>query len=269
MQFGRVSLTFLLLLSASVAPRPAAADAPLSPRHALAVGLGLRADAVREDLLVPLTFSGPGVRLMVGYRGEVGPGMLAANGDLGFAFLLNRYGHQAAAIEHNLDASWTVPFRRTTVSHWALGPMVAAEGHFNYIYSWDDAHPYWLAAQWLGPAVRYGRALSERWRLESRAALAVLGFEGRPPTYRYRKQEMRPSVTYPFTQPYGPESFVTVADLQAVRFDLALRRTGYTGSDVGRGWSFGFELRLARTGTPVTNINLDAGIYAARAWGLR
>jgi hypothetical protein len=195
--------------------------------------------------------------------------MLAVNGDLGAAYLLNRYGHQAAAIDHDLDAAWTVPFRRTSVSHWALGPMLAVEGHFNYLFSWDDAHGYWLAAQWLGPAARYGRRISERWRLESRAALALLGFEGRPPVYRYRKQEMRPSATYAFTQPYGTESFVSIADLQIVRLDVAFRRTGYNGSDIARGWSFGIETRLARTGVPATNINLGACIYAARAWGLR
>jgi hypothetical protein len=239
------------------------------PSHALFVGGGIRADAVREDLVVPLTFSGPGLRLLLGYRGEVGPGMLAVNGDAGMAFLWNRYGQAGATIDHNLDAAWTTPVRRTRVSHWALGPMVAVDTRFNLIFSWDNAHAYWLAAQWLGPTVGYGRRLSDTWRLESRAAFAIVGFAGRPPSYRYQKQETRPSATYPFTQPYGPEDFVTLADLQAVRLDVAVRRTAYSGSDVGRGWSFGLETRLTHTGTPATNLNLGVCIYASRAWGLR
>jgi hypothetical protein len=262
-----VALLLALLVSSSAFAddRPPAAW----PRHTLALAAGLRGEAVREDLVVPLGFSGPGIRLMGGYRGEVGPGMLAVHGDLGMAFLFNRYGHQAATIDHDLDAAWTLPFRRTAISHWALGPMLAIEGHFNFLFSWDDSHAYWLAAQWLGPAVRYGRRLTEEWRLESRAGLALLGFMGRPPSYRYRKQETRPSVIYPFSQPYGSESFVTAAELQAARLDVAVRRRPYSGSDVGNGWSFGVDLRLARAGTPATSINLGVCLYAARAWGVR
>jgi hypothetical protein len=251
------------------AARPAVADDAAPPRHAVAASAGMRGDSVREDLVVPLTFSGPGVRFSAGYRGELGPGLLAANGEMGMAFLWNRFGDQAVAIDHDVDVAWTVPVRRTGTSHWAVGPMIALDGRFNYLFSWDDAHAYWLAAQWLGPAARYGRRLGERWRLEARASLALVGWEGRPPTYRYRKQETRPSVTYPFTQPYGAESFVTPADLQLVRLDVAVRHSPYTGSDVGRGWSFGLDTRFARTGIPVTNINLSVCIYAARAWGMR
>jgi hypothetical protein len=240
-----------------------------APRHALTLGLGLRADAVREDLVVPLGFAGPGLRLSLGHRGDLGPGMLAVHADVGMAFLWNRYGHQAATIDHDLDAAWTVPIRRTSISHWALGPMLGLDSHFNFIFSWDNAHAYWMAAQWLGPALRYGRRVSEAWRLESRAGFALLGFLGRPPSYRYRKQETRPSVTYPFTQPYGAEELVTLADLQVLRADVAFRRARYTGSDVERGWSFGVDLRLARTSVPVTSVNLGVCLYAARAWGLR
>lgn len=257
-----------IAVAALLAGVPARAD-EVSPRHALMASAGLRADAVREDLVVPLTFSGPGIRLLFGYRGEVGPGLLMANGDVGFAFLWNRYGHEAATIDHDLDVTWTVPFRRTPVSHWAAGLMATDEARFDYLFSWDDAHAYWLTTQWLGPAARYGRRLSERWRLESRAAFAALAFEGRPPSYRYRKQETRPSLTYPFTQPYGSESLVTAAELQAVRLDVALRRAGYTGSDVGRGWSFGIDARFARTNVSATHIDLGLCLYVARAWGLQ
>jgi hypothetical protein len=259
----------LAALAASLVAGAAAAGEDGPPRHALSAAVGLRGEALREDLVVPLTFSGPGVRLMLLYRGEVGPGLLAVGGDFGLAMMWNRYGHPAGTIDHNFDAAWTVPVRRTPISHWALGAMLVDEAHFNLLFSWDDAHAYWHAAQWLGPAVRHGRRLSETWRLEARASFAVLGFQGRPPTYRYRKQETRPSLTYPFTQPYGSESFVSLAELQAVRVDVAFRRAAYTGSDVGRGWAFGLDLRFARTGSPATTIDLAACVYAARAWGRR
>lgn len=243
-------------------------EAPAEARHTLVAGVGLRGDAVREDLLVPLTFSGPGLRLMLGYRGLVGPGLLAISGDVGMSMLWNRYGHTGATLDHNVDAAWTLRVLRAMGWHLALGPQIALDSRFNYIFSWDDAHAYWLGSQWLGPAFRAEGRLSERWRWEARASFALLGFEGRPPTYRYHKQEIRPSFTYFFTQPNSSESFVTLADLQVVRLDVAVRRAAYTGSGVGRGWSFGLDARLARTGIPVTNINLGACLYAARAWGL-
>lgn len=264
---------FVVLLGAATAMATPCAWAeegqPIGPRHAVSLGLGLRADTVREDLVVPLTFSGPGLRLMLGYRGMVGPGELALHADVGMALLWNRFGHQAATLDHDADVAWTVPIRRTPISHWALGPMLGLDSHFNFLFSWDNAHAYWLAAQWLGPALGYGRRLGEHWRLESRAGLALMGFLGRPPSYRYRKQETRPSVTYPITQPYGSESFVSLADLQVVRVDVAFRRVAYTGSDVERGWSFGVDARFARASSPATAINMGVCFYAARAWGLR
>jgi hypothetical protein len=254
----------LLVSSVALADGPSAPE----PRHAIAVGAGLWGDAVREDLLVPLTFSGPGLRLMVGYRGQIGPGLLAISGDVGMAVLWNRYGHMGAGVDHDVDAAWTLRVFRALSWQLALGPAVALDSHFNYIFSWDDAHAYWLGSQWLGPALRSEGRVSDRWRWEARASFALLGFEGRPPAYRYHKQETRPSVTYFFTRPNSDEAFVTIADLQVVRADVAVRRSAYTGSGVGRGWSFGLDVRLARTGTPATNINLGACLYAARAWGL-
>jgi hypothetical protein len=265
-----LSLSATLMMLAPPGAR-AEGDARIEPRHTLVAGAGLRGDAVREDLLVPLTFSGPGLRLMFAYRGLVGPGLLAVSGDVGMSALWNRYGHIAAAVDHNLDAAWTLLVFRAVGWHLALGPQIALDSRLNYLLSWDDAHAYWLGSQWLGPAFRGEGHLSESWRWEARASFALVGFEGRPPTYRYHKQETRPEVTYFFTQPNSSESFVTLADLQVVRLDVAVRRTAYSGAGagVGRGWSFGLDVRLARTSIPATNINLGACLYAARAWGLR
>jgi hypothetical protein len=271
MRYPRTTLVLVLAATAHAFAPPAAhaeGDSQAEARHTLVVGGGLRGDAVREDLLVPLTFSGPGLRLMLAYRGLLGPGLLAISGDVGMSVLWNRYGHIAAAVDHNVDAAWTLRVFRAMGWHLSLGPQIALDSRLNYILSWDDAHAYWLGSQWLGPAFRAEGRLSERWRWEARASFAVVGFEGRPPAYRYRKIDVHPDVTYFFTQPNSSESFVTLADLQVVRLDVAVRRAAYTGAGVGRGWSFGLDMRLARTGIPATNINLGACLYAVRAWGL-
>jgi hypothetical protein len=51
------------------------------------VALGLRGDAIRDDLLVPLAFAGPGLQVQGFYRGWVGPGVMTARADLAFAYL--------------------------------------------------------------------------------------------------------------------------------------------------------------------------------------
>jgi hypothetical protein len=264
-------LPAILVLVMVASARPAAgAEGEVKPetKHVVVAGVGLRGDAVREDLLVPLTFSGPGLRVMLAYRGLVGRGVLAVSGDVGLSVLWNRYGHMGASLDHNLDAAWTWRVFRALGWHLELGPEIALDSRLNYIVSWDDAHAYWLGSQWLGPAFRALGRLRERWRWEARATFALLGFEGRPPAYRYRKIDVDPGITYFFTKPNSDERFVTLADLQVVRLDLAVRRAVYAGAGVGRGWSFGLEVRLARTGIPATNINLGACLYAARAWGL-
>ena len=241
-------------------------DLPVA-QHALGVGLGIRGDAVREDLIVPLTFSGPGARILFLYRASVGPGLLTARADIGLAVLFNRFGHLAATLDYGAEVAWTARFFRGMGWHLSLGPALAFDSRVNYIYSWDDAHGYWLGSQWLGPMLRHARRLSNSWRLESSASLAVLGFEGRPPAYRYNKQEALTHVDYYFTQPQRSERFVTLADLQVLRIDVAVRRTVYSSSEVGRGWAFGLDLRFAQTDVVATNINLGVCLYAARSWG--
>jgi len=267
----------LALLATMAVPQSALADgedppSPTpSPRHALAIGAGLRGDAVREDLVVPLTFSGPGVRLLAAYRGWVGPGLLSARGDLGLAFLFNRFGHIAATLDYNAEVAWTTRVLRGVGWHLSLGPAIALDSRVNYLYSWDDAHGYWLGTEWLGPMVRHTRRVSDRWRLEAGTSLALVGFEGRPPSYRYNKQDALTHVDYFFTQPQRSERFVTLADLQVLRIDVAFRHAAYgapdPSSEIGRGWAFGVDVRFARTTVAATNINLGACLYAKHAWG--
>ena len=244
---------------------------PSDPQHALGIGVGLRGDAVREDLLVPLAFAGPGVRLLSAYRGRLGPGVLSVRADLGLAFLWNRFGHMAATLDYGAEAAWTVRFFRGLGWHLSLGPALALDSRVNFLFSWDDAHGYWLGAQWLGPMLRYASRFGDNWRIESGAAMALLGFEGRPPIYRKNKQDALNHLGYYFTRPQWNERFVSLADLQVLRIDAAVRKAAYrdvhAGSEIGRGWAFGVDLRLARTSVAAINVNLSVCLYAARAWG--
>jgi hypothetical protein len=232
-------------------------EAPVVTRHALGGSLGLRGDLVRDDLLVPLAFAGPGLQLLASYRGWVGPGVLNARADLGAAIVFNRFGHPGLTVSYGALVDWTLTVLRATSWHISLGPALALDSRESAILSWDDAHGYWLGSQWLGPAARFMGQVSPAWRLEASAAVALAGFESRPPSYRYKKQEIRPAVGFFFTQPTQSEKLVLPDQLQIFRLELALRRAAYNRFDVGRGWVFGLDFRLASTTTPDTNINLS------------
>jgi hypothetical protein len=248
---------------------PASLHAQTNTHQTAGVAFGLRGDAVRDDLLVPLGFAGPGFQLQGFYRGWVGPGVLTAQADFGFARLFNRYGHNAATGTYGANVAWTFNVLYRETWHLEVGPTMVVENRTNYIYDWDDAHIYWLAAEWLGPAVRHVRRLTDTWRLEASGSVALVGFQSRPPSYRYNKQETSEDISYFFTRPMQSASFVMVNDLQVFRLDVALRRAAYSRFDVGRGWSFGLDFRMSRTGIPETNINLSLCAYVSRAWGWR
>jgi hypothetical protein len=126
-------LTLVLALTAgmyAVAPPLAWADGvvPAEARHVLVVGAGLRGDAVREDLLVPLTFSGPGIRLMLGYRGLVGPGLLAISGDVGGEW----QGTPVISADwYNLSTTWKVDPDDRPRRGYGYQPWATRSGAFN------------------------------------------------------------------------------------------------------------------------------------------
>jgi hypothetical protein len=260
---GIIGLAVLVLTAGARAE-----DAPALTRHALGGSIGLRGDAVRDDLLVPLAFAGPGLQFLASYRGWVGPGVLNARADLGVAIVFNRFGHPGLTMSYGALADWTLTVLRANTWHISLGPALALDSRESVLLSWDDAHGYWLGSQWLGPAARFMGQVSSTWRLEASAAMALVGFESRPPSYRYKKQETRPGVGFLFTQPEQSEKLVMLDQLQVFRLELALRRATYNRFDVGRGWAFGLDFRMASTTTPATNINLSACLFAGRSWGL-
>jgi hypothetical protein len=232
------------------------------------VSLALRADTVREDLLVPLSFSGPGLRLAGGYQGAIGPGILEVRLELGLRLLENRFGHAAYGLDHGLVASWVLPVAAGERLRLAIGPAAAWETRLNYLETWDDAHAYWLGARWLGPAARVDVALGPAWRLEASPSIALLGFVGRPPAYRYHKQDALESLDFHVLGPQEDASFGTVADFQAAALRLAFRKASFDAGALADGFSFGLDARLARASDPAIAVDLEAALWAAWAWGL-
>lgn len=256
------SMAVLVLLG-----QPAQAGAEAA-RHRLGMSVGLGANTVRDDLLVPLAFSGPGLHLAGRYAGDVGPGLLLGRLEVGLAGLWNRFGHMGGGVDYGLGASWLLGVAQGAGWRFSLGPALGHDVSAEYLGSWDDAHGYWMGAQWLGVSGRWVSGLGHGWRMEATPIVSLLGARSRPPSNRFVKIEPLDSVSWWLRAPTADPSFVTVAQMQLLRLDLALRPSPLDAPDVVAGWSFGVDSRAWRTAEPKTRIGLASIFYAAYDWEL-
>jgi hypothetical protein len=256
------------------APPPAPAEtAPLPAppndevRHGIGVRLGLRAMTVREDLLVPLTFSGGGFDLGAGYRGLVGPGLLDTRLQVGAAVVANRFGHLGLTIHHSLAAAYRVPVHRAGSWRYGAGAAIGESSDSLALKSWDEAHGYWVGLVWLGPSGSVEGPLGKGWQLAATAELALLGTVGRPPEVRRNKQDAMDKFSYYAFDTNAHPSFFLPWDVQFLRFDVAARRTA-ASDRVGRGWSLGWQGRFTHARMPATILVFESVLYAGWTWGL-
>jgi hypothetical protein len=236
-------------------------------RHGIGLRLGPRATTVREDLLVPLTFSGGGPDLGASYRGHLGRGLLDTRLDLGAAVVSNRFGNLGFTIHHALAAAYRLPLPSSRAWRFALGGAIGESVDSLGLQMWDDAHGYWAGLGWLGPSASLQGPLAERWQLVASAELALVGTVGRPPERRNNKQDPNNRLSYYLFHPFADSSLFAPWDLQFLRFDVTALQTS-ADDGVGRGWSFGGEGRFLRATEPATLLVFEAVLYAAWTWGL-
>lgn len=251
----------------STPPLASAAAPPPHEGHAIGLRLGLRGTSARDDLLVPLTFSGAGPALGATYQGLVGGGTLDARLELGMSVVANRFGHEGLTLAHALAVGYLLPVHATEAWRFGAGAVLGESSDSLVLESWDDTHGYWLGLVYAGAAGTAVGPLSAGWQLEARAELALLGTAGRPEELRRTKQEPVSDLSFYLFHTQANPRFFGPWDVQLFRFDVAARRRS-SGAGLGRGWSFGLEGRFAHATFPRTLIVLEGVIYAAWAWGV-
>lgn len=225
--------------------------------RAVELSAGLEVESVRDDLLVPLAFSGPGAAFGVGLVVPLGPGTLVSRAGFGFAVVFDRLGFFGGALRYGADVSWLVPLGSSGVD---LGLTLALDTRVNYFYRWDDAHSYWLGTQWLGPAVRARRSLGHSLSLTVLGQLAAVGFAGRPPPDRLVKQEGVDRFAYYFSAPHTDERLVSVDRLQLFRLEGALEWSS--------GWALVLQLRStsSQLSAPTFALSATAAVRRTIPW---
>jgi hypothetical protein len=172
--------------------------------------------------------------------------------------------HQFAVSGTNaIDARWLLPVTGAV----DLGPAAVWDARMNLLDDWDDAHGYWLGAQWVGPAARWTRDLGAH-HLEVAMGAGLVGAVGRPPEPpRLEKQDPLQQPLFWLVGPARGERFTTIATTQAVRLDAMLALPRPEGRDGG--WVLGVDTRLVRTTLPAIAVDLGTTAWIGRSWGTR
>lgn len=234
--------------------------------HGLQAGLDVGFHAFRDDVLVPLAFSGPRLAPVPRYFGAVGPGLIVSDAMLGLAYVVDRDGAEGAALSWALHGSYLFMAHE---GRWrvAVGPALGWDNELLVISDWDDAHEHWIGTIWLGPGVRVWRWLRGRWRLDLAGDFGFVGFQSRSPTGRRPKQETSNDLSLPFTDPTRDFEFGSILDWQVARASLEFyytKRRAITPN----GWGIGSELTLSRASEPELAFAFNASIRASYTWDL-
>ncbi len=184
--------------------------------------------------------------------------------------MFDRDGHPAAGLFHALRLGYLAYARRSRPG-WSLavGPIVAWETDVLWLAKWDDAHAYWMGRRWFGAAARAWRPLNKRMRIDVTGETSLLGFESRPPSYRYNNEDPLDLAVFYFADVNRSAKFGTLADFQAIRLEVDLDWTHGVSGTVPSGWSIGIEQRIAHTSRPASAFIIEMTGRLGYSWGLR
>lgn len=243
-----------------------AQPAQAEPDHGLQAGLDVSYHVFRDDVLVPLAFSGVRLAPVPRYFGAVGPGLVVGDAMLGLAYVRDREGAEGVALSWKLHGSYLFPVH---AGRWCVtvGPALGWDNELLFISDWDDAHEHWIGTLWLGPGVRAWRWLRGRWRVDLAGDVGLAGFQSRSPAGRRPKQEVSEDLSLPFTDPTRALQFGSILDWQVARASVEFYATKRRAA-TPNGWGIGSEFALSRASEPALAFAFDASLRASYTWDL-
>lgn len=257
MHCGSVSMFCLVGILTAITVQPehiqaGTGDDNGSRHHYIGLTTGGGIASYREDLLVPISFDGPGFIIGGYYSAQSERSQLNIRLKFGIAMLKNRFSHKAYAATLELRPTWMrkVHGHVQTDQLW-VGLAFPMQMNNLFMDSWDDAHLYWLTTHSFAFAAEYRIADSRLGCPEVRFELPVLGFVSRPPAYRYQKQEAVSHLGYHFTEPNGAFDFEGLWEFQAPQLQIMMRR-GSMNSHMRFGLEF--ELNHCREPEPMWGV---------------
>ena len=255
-----VAAAVVLVLAAARVDAEAARFRP----NGFALGVVLGVDQLRDDALVPFRWTGPLVGLSLG--GDFRTDRIRHQPELSLsvASAANHFGQGALAAD--VAAAYRVFAKplRLAGGGFEYGGLLFYRQHNALLYSWDDAHDYWLNGIGVGPALAWRRALSPRAAVGIEAAGSLIAFVSRPPAYRRNKQDRTEQIGF-----YFIENFRDLHASLPDRYQSADVRAGLEWR-AGRGvLAAGYRLDLVRATWPAPGIALLHGVWFRWCSGAR
>jgi hypothetical protein len=144
---------------------------------------------------------------------------------LGIGYLKNRYSHEAVRLALEMCPSWI----RKLIDHQKYGEFwggisIPMQIKDLFIFSWDEAHLYWLTAYSLGIATEWQKKIPQKYKVVARMEIPLVGWVSRPPTYRYNKQDALNHLGFHLTEPNKSLHFETLDDYRALFIQMLFKR---------------------------------------------
>jgi hypothetical protein len=243
--------------------------------HSLEPALDLASDTARDDTLVPLAHSGLRAAVLGSYVGDYGKLLTVADARTGLGIVSGAHAEFGATLTWRVNLGVLFPLGQHGASGWALGPSVGTDNETFYFGDWDDAHPYWIGATWLGPRYYAWTRLNADWAVRWDVQAALAGLLSRPPAYRKTKQETSDSIWIYASAPMHEPSLAWFDEFQVLRALISFHRdrAGRVTSGLGqsaavpKGWGLGSELTLVHASRPASAFSLELGLRFSYAWG--
>lgn len=179
----RLATSILLFMVCLIVPPQVLGDASI--RYKLGGGYS----ASREDLLVPLAFRGGGFIAGLGYEHQVGEWTLELSAQAQLDFVFNRFGHPGALLSYEIDPTLMWSTLDLGFGELRLGFSIPVKLKNQFLYSWDDAHLYWLTTRGINLELAHRHTIASHTILQTELSLPLLTWVSRPEVYRYEKQD--------------------------------------------------------------------------------
>ena len=204
-------------------PQPTEGGTGLHDReNTFGIGPRISYVQVRDDILVPLSFSGPGLSLLLLYERRGLVHQHEVNARLGLALLRDRYGFSGALLSSSVSYRYLHSFWNNTFGgKILLGSKLNWSLNDEFFYDWDEEHLYWLTAIELGPALRYSRSIKKDRQIHLTFGFPIVALISRPPLYRYYKIDELTKVGFLLSKPHEELHFATLDTYQAAQISFA------------------------------------------------